>query len=448
MSANVSLLTIFFISLIIPFGTSLTFNYTSFSYDDNISYERAYLDSNRAIQLTSAMSRNRMVGRASYSKPVRLWDRATGNLTDFSTHFIFEIDSENRTAYGDGLAFFLVPQGSRIPNVTEGGSFGLTNDDQPLNSTTNPFVAVEFDIFQNPWDPRREHVGIDINSVRSVSNLTWLSDIRDGQRSEAWISYNSSTWNLSVVFTGISENSTVMQQGLHYNVYLRLYLPEFVTIGFSAATGGLNATFTIYSWEFSSSLEVKANSTDQAPPLGDRRRRSKNTKLGLGLGLGGGGVVLICSLVLVWFIGICRGSKGQVYMVQWVWELYGSGKLLEAADPRLSKAFEKQQMEYLMIIGLWCAHPDENLRPSIRQAIQVLNFEASLPVLPPKMPVPTYLIPSANPPISVQSLTYGSGAYSDESHNQSSSYNYNTNSSQLTTSSGTSSPSAALLNTR
>ncbi|KAK4845708.1 hypothetical protein QYF36_008212 [Acer negundo] len=50
------------------------------------------------------------------------------------------------TAYGDGLAFFLVPQGSRIPNVTNGGSFGLTNDDQPPNLTTNPFVAVEFDI--------------------------------------------------------------------------------------------------------------------------------------------------------------------------------------------------------------------------------------------------------------------------------------------------------------
>ncbi|KAK4845534.1 hypothetical protein QYF36_006220 [Acer negundo] len=142
-----------------------------------------------------------------------------------------------------------------------------------------------------------------------------------------------------------------------------------------------------------------------------------------------------------------KAEQGQVYLVQWVWELFGSGKLLEAADPRLSKAFDKQQMEYLMIIGLWCAHPDENLRPSIRQAIQVLNFEAPLPVLPPKMPVPTYIIPSANPPISVQSLTYGSGAYSNESHNQSSSYSYNTNSSQITTSSGTSSSSAALLNT-
>ncbi|KAI9177847.1 hypothetical protein LWI28_019879 [Acer negundo] len=151
--------------------------------------------------------------------------------------------------------------------------------------------------------------------MRSVSNLTWLSDIRDGQRSEAWISYNSSTQNLSVVFIGISNNSTVIQQGLYYNVDLRLSLHEFVTIGFSAATGNLIAIHTLYSWEFSSSLEVDGNSTDQAPPPIDQRRRrrrhSKNMKLGLGLGLGGGGVVLICSLVLLWFIGICRGSKGR-----------------------------------------------------------------------------------------------------------------------------------------
>ncbi|KAK2662825.1 hypothetical protein Ddye_001399 [Dipteronia dyeriana] len=44
-----------------------------------------------------------------------------------------------------------------------------------------------------------------------------------------------------------------------------------------------------------------------------------------------------------------KAKQGQVYMVQWVWELYGSGKLFEAADSRLSKAFNKQHMEYLMI---------------------------------------------------------------------------------------------------
>ncbi|KAF3634366.1 L-type lectin-domain containing receptor kinase IX.2 [Capsicum annuum] len=55
--------------------------------------------------------------------------------------------------------------------------------------------------------------------------------------------------------------------------------------------------------------------------------------------------------------------------------------------------FEQEQVERLMITGLWCAHPESNLRPSIRQAIHVLNFEASLPNLPMKMPVPVYYSP-------------------------------------------------------
>ncbi|XP_031261895.1 L-type lectin-domain containing receptor kinase IX.1-like [Pistacia vera] len=109
-------------------------------------------------------------------------------------------------------------------------------------------------------------------------------------------------------------------------------------------------------------------------------------------------------------------KEGQVHMAQWVWELYGSGKLLEAADPRLSEDFDEQQMKVLMIVGVWCAHPDENLRPSIRQAIHVLNSEAPLPALPPKMPVPTYLAPSGNMPISVLSISYGA-IYSEGGQN-------------------------------
>ncbi|KAL7227552.1 hypothetical protein ACSBR1_022415 [Camellia fascicularis] len=49
-------------------------------------------------------------------------------------------------------------------------------------------------------------------------------------------------------------------------------------------------------------------------------------------------------------------------------------------------------MECLMIVGLWCAHPDQNLRPSISQAIHVLNFEAPLPILLAKMPMATCLV--------------------------------------------------------
>ena len=76
-------------------------------------------------------------------------------------------------------------------------------------------------------------------------------------------------------------------------------------------------------------------------------------------------------------------------LVKWVWELYGRGNLLEAADAKLGE-FHEEQMESLLYVELWCAHPDYTLRPSIKQAIQVLNLEAPLPSLPPKMPVPTY----------------------------------------------------------
>ncbi|KAL7090198.1 hypothetical protein ACP275_12G025400 [Erythranthe tilingii] len=48
-----------------------------------------------------------------------------------------------------------------------------------------------------------------------------------------------------------------------------------------------------------------------------------------------------------------------------------------------------------MIVGLWCAHPDFSLRPSIRQASRVLNFEADLPKLETKMPVPVFNTPES-----------------------------------------------------
>ncbi|KAL7199685.1 hypothetical protein ACSBR2_021894 [Camellia fascicularis] len=89
--------------------------------------------------------------------------------------------------------------------------------------------------------------------------------------------------------------------------------------------------------------------------------------------------------------------KSQMRMVEWVWDLYGTNRLLETAiDPKICPNFVKEEMECLMIVGLWCAHPDHNLRPSIRQAIHVLNFESPLPILPAKMPVPTYLAPPVN----------------------------------------------------
>ncbi|WOL04959.1 hypothetical protein Cni_G13682 [Canna indica] len=97
-------------------------------------------------------------------------------------------------------------------------------------------------------------------------------------------------------------------------------------------------------------------------------------------------------------------QKGKVRLVEWVWDLYGRRKILQAADEKLRGGFDEKQMECLMVVGLWCAHPDCSLRPSIRQALNVLNFETPLPELPPKMPVPMYFAP----PVDIASFTHTS----------------------------------------
>ncbi|KAI7991242.1 hypothetical protein LOK49_LG12G00921 [Camellia lanceoleosa] len=75
------------------------------------------------------------------------------------------------------------------------------------------------------------------------------------------------------------------------------------------------------------------------------------------------------------------------------------------------------------------------------------EFEATtLPILPAKMPVPTYFAPPVNAS-SLVSLTYGSATVSSSNQVQSSTYSYNTNSLKFTSSYATSSPSASLLYT-
>ncbi|XP_071736926.1 L-type lectin-domain containing receptor kinase IX.1-like [Rutidosis leptorrhynchoides] len=85
--------------------------------------------------------------------------------------------------------------------------------------------------------------------------------------------------------------------------------------------------------------------------------------------------------------------ENEIQLIEWVWMLYGNGAMLEAVDPRLGLDYDEHEIKRLVTIGLWCVHPDSELRPSMRQVINVLNYEASLPILPSNMPVASYLTP-------------------------------------------------------
>ncbi|GJN35443.1 hypothetical protein PR202_gb24220 [Eleusine coracana subsp. coracana] len=78
--------------------------------------------------------------------------------------------------------------------------------------------------------------------------------------------------------------------------------------------------------------------------------------------------------------------EDPVNFVDWVWEHYEKGTILDAADARLNGEFDVKEMETVMLVGLCCVHHDRSLIPSIRQAVNVLRSEAPLPSLPPWKP--------------------------------------------------------------
>ncbi|KAG9447831.1 hypothetical protein H6P81_013959 [Aristolochia fimbriata] len=480
---------LFVVFFLMPFTSSVFFRIPSFDKGaTNILYEGDAQVSNGAIQMNDYEYLCR-VGRASYYRHVPIWDNATQRLTDFTTRFSFSIDTRGKQRYGHGLVFYIAPANFPIPANSNGGFLGLFNTTTLATPSSNQIVAVEFDSSVDggqDWDPPYEHVGICVNHLRPVAYVPWNASLHSEARASAWVDYSSKTKRLSVLLTYEENPIFPGKYNLSYEVDLRRVLPEWVSIGFVAATGMNMEANTVYSWEFNSSLEMEeriaptavAEKNDAANKwiaafaaswgafvcwsiiacviLWRRKVRSKKKKKakaeweqcvvhrdikssnvmldsGFNAKLGDFGLAKLMDhdlgprttgLAGTWgylapeYISRGKASKeSDVYsfgvvvleiacgrkaveheedistmrLVEWVWGLHGNGRLLEAVDRRLGDVdFDVKQMERLMIVGLWCAHPDHSLRPSIRQAIQVLGFEAEPPQLPPSMPVATY----------------------------------------------------------
>ncbi|CAN6691011.1 unnamed protein product [Malus baccata var. baccata] len=263
--------------LIIPWAAPLSFDFPTFQQSDLTNgtglliTEADAVIANQFIRLTKDLGgekTNGSVGRATYGEPFLLRDKATGKLADFNTSFTFRFYARNATAlfYDQGLAFFLAPNGSLLNRALGvGGSMSVPANSSVENATEPsneyPFVAVEFDTSRNSRptmeDPGSGHVGIDINSVKSSITKPWNSGIVEGKLNRVWISYNSSSKNISVSLTTYA-NDTRRQviTSLSYLVDLNEYLLDWVVVGFSASTGAAPALIDIMSWNFTSTSLV------------------------------------------------------------------------------------------------------------------------------------------------------------------------------------------------
>ncbi|KAG4175808.1 hypothetical protein ERO13_A11G207700v2 [Gossypium hirsutum] len=251
------LLQLLSITFILPCVNSISFNIPRFdSGANNILYQGAARPNVGAVEFNS-LTFVCQVGRIIFAESVPIWDSETREVTSFTSHFSFIIDTQGKASsdYSAGLAFFLAPVGSEIPPNSAGGFLGLFNT-TTIDSSGNQVVLVEFDTFSNTdWDPEVEHVGININSISSVKYAPWNFSLYSEDTADAWVSYNATTRNLSVTWSYQNSSS---QGSLSHQIDLTEILPETAIVGFSAATSHRIERHQLVSWEFNSSLERKA----------------------------------------------------------------------------------------------------------------------------------------------------------------------------------------------
>ncbi|KAJ1289333.1 hypothetical protein BS78_02G156300 [Paspalum vaginatum] len=319
------------------FSKPSTFSLTDFSTDGDATFHGRLFDLTANAYSAGITS---SVGRVTYAHPVPLRDNATGQVASFTTAFSFAINITDVNNKGDGMAFFLGHYPPALPPRSQGGALGLCTDYCDVKKTAGDyrFVAVEFDTFNDSWDPdvTYDHMGIDVNSIVSVANITLPSFSLRGQMS-ARVDYNSSTGVMDVElrfdhspkFGGATPVFNVSAR-----VDLSTELPEQVAIGFSAATGSSIELHQLLSWSFSL---VAPWSSSGGPPS---RPSDSRTGLKVALGITSSISVFLCTAV----VALLRALRRKhLALAEIQLELEARGKLM---DEEFEKSSGPKRFEY------------------------------------------------------------------------------------------------------
>ncbi|XP_057548412.1 L-type lectin-domain containing receptor kinase SIT2-like [Amaranthus tricolor] len=78
-----------------------------------------------------------------------------------------------------------------------------------------------------------------------------------------------------------------------------------------------------------------------------------------------------------------QGSSREMYLIDWVYECWKKGMILEACDPKLGGAYVVEEIELVLKLGMLCCNPKPEGRPNMRQVMQFLNGDNPLPEMTP-----------------------------------------------------------------
>ena len=234
---------------------SQSFNFPDFSSIIGVTVNSAANQNGNELQLTPAL--NSQWGTAYFYIPVQV-------IGGFDTTFTFRITSPG----ADGFTFIIHndPAGAAAVNNSSGGPLGYGGGSAITNS-----IVIEFDnyINGNNGDTSNNEISIHTEGVNpnnqselaSIGRLTPSVSFADGQVHTARIEYIPGTLNVYL------DNLTTPVLSASYDIIagatqlngtpvggLSLFNIDSAYVGFTAATGGLNQSHDILSWQWTTAV--------------------------------------------------------------------------------------------------------------------------------------------------------------------------------------------------
>uniref|UniRef100_A0A0D3GG19 Protein kinase domain-containing protein n=1 Tax=Oryza barthii TaxID=65489 RepID=A0A0D3GG19_9ORYZ len=264
-----------------------------------------------ALQITPDSSNSadgylvNQTGRVFFSTPFTLWSPAAaggGNGTgtyvaSFNMVFRVNIFRTNTSDPGEGVAFVVASGLDPPPPGSYGGFLGLTNASTD-GDDANRFVALELDTVKQGYDPDDNHVGLDVNGVRSVKAVPLAPfGIKLGAANASnffvWVNYDGTSRHVWMYMARSDDGvpspkppSPVLDAPLD----LSAFVAEKAYFGFSASTGTRFQLNCLHMWN----MTVELLDDGSRSSGGGQTRR----KLGLGVGVPCGVAALAAGAVV------------------------------------------------------------------------------------------------------------------------------------------------------
>ncbi|KAK1320892.1 L-type lectin-domain containing receptor kinase IV.1 [Acorus calamus] len=314
-------------------SNSIQFTFNGFQTTPNLTLSGTALITPAGVLRLTDFTR-RTTGHAYYPSPIPLLSNDNADhrkVLSFSTSFVFAIVNNNTATGGHGFALTISPTNRLIgqPGAYL-GLFTAAND----GNASNHILAVEFDTIQTGMgDIDDNHVGVDINSIRSNMSRTTSYFTRAGKTEplslesgstiQAWIDYDGIDRVLNVTISPTSAPKPTRPL-ISREFDLSAVIQESMYVGFSSSTGKSSSSHCILGWSFSTDKSpARMLDLSRLPPLPRIADPSSDLKSKL-MDLKSGAIVAIATLlsvIMIIFVALYIRHRLKLAETLEAWEL-------------------------------------------------------------------------------------------------------------------------------